>query len=744
MQLDSSIAQAVEQAIAKQQTPGAVVLVGMGDEVVLHQAFGHRMLAPQRLPMKLDTIFDMASLTKPLATATSVMQLVEEGSIVLSDPVSRYIPPFTGDGREHATIRHLLTHSAGLVPYKNYLTEFGDGVPAQERRQRAVQDICSLPLAHGVGEKFLYTCLGYILLASVVEVAGGRPLDEHAAERIYAPLGMQDTCFNPSEAARDRCAATEQLPDGALVGLVHDEDARFLNGVGGNAGLFSTAHDVSLFMRAFLNGGELEGARILSPVSVALMASPQSELPAGVRGLGWDVEGPYAHCLRGDLFATGTVGHSGYTGTSIWADMETRTYVVILTNRVHLGRDKSVQRLRSQIANIVAAGVLPKRRRFVYTPAEPARTGLDILGDGEFELLGGKRVGLVSNHTGIDSRRRHILDLLQQQQHVTVGAILSPEHGFAGKLDEKVASGTHDSGIPIHSLYGEHQAPTPEMLEGLDCLLYDIMDIGVRFYTYTTTMALCMKAAAQAGLEFILLDRPNPINGVTVAGPVLDKPFGTLAAWHPIALRHGMTSAELALWSNAEYGIDCDLQIVQCEGWRREQWFDETGLPWIDPSPNMRNLKQAILYPAIGALESANISVGRGTDTPFEVLGAPWIDGQRLAHRLNTSGIEELSFVPIEFTPTTREFTGERCEGVYMMLGDRARLQPVTVAVQIARLLREMWPETFAYQKIKHLTGSQNAVDMIGQLRPVEEIISSWSDELVAFGKKRQEYLIYG
>ncbi len=353
--MQQGIAHAVEQAIEEQQTPGAVVLIGHADEVLYHEAFGQRMIAPEPRPMQRDTIFDLASLTKPVATASAIMQLIERGEVSLDDRVCRFLPQFTGEERKRATIRHLLTHSAGVPAYENYLSEWGEEVPADERRPRVVADICALPLQHPVGEGFLYTCLGFILLASIVEIVSGQPLDEYASEHIFEPLAMSDTCFNPGGEAIARCAATEQLPEGVLCGVVHDENARYLNGVGGNAGLFSTAGDLSRFMRAILNGGSLGDARILSRSAVALMLSPQAELPGAVRALGWDIRSPYSPSLRGDAFPPGSFGHSGYTGTSIWADPESRTYVILLTNRVHLGRDRDISRLRREVANIGAA-----------------------------------------------------------------------------------------------------------------------------------------------------------------------------------------------------------------------------------------------------------------------------------------------------------------------------------------------------------------------------------------------------
>ncbi|NPV46363.1 MAG: beta-lactamase family protein [Armatimonadetes bacterium] len=344
--------QAMSRAIREGQTPGVVVLVGKGDDVLFHEAVGERMAVPDHRPMELDTVFDLASLTKPVATATVVMQLIERGVLGLRDPVRQWLPEYTGSGRDHTTLWHLLTHCSGLPAYKQYADALGPRVPRARRRPEVVADICRLPLQHAPGKGFIYSCLGYILLASVVERATGQPLDRCFRDQVARPLGLYDTMFCPSPARVARCAATEQLPSGVLLGVVHDENARYLNGVGGNAGLFSTAPDLSRFMRMLLGGGMLGGVRILERRTVKAMLSPQLRLPGCVRGLGWDVDSDYSPSLRGDRFPKGaSIGHSGYTGTSIWADPAQRLYVIILTNRVHYGRDKDVQKLRRQVAD---------------------------------------------------------------------------------------------------------------------------------------------------------------------------------------------------------------------------------------------------------------------------------------------------------------------------------------------------------------------------------------------------------
>lgn len=344
---------AIEHAIEEGLAPGAVAAIGRGDETLCHVAVGRRMIAPEERPMLPDTVFDLASLTKPIATATAVMRLVEAGSVALDDPVHRFLPAFRGDGRERATVRHLLTHSSGLPAYVNYLQLFGDDVPPAERRERMLEDMCTLEPVNAPGEGFEYACLGYIVLASIVQIAGGRPLDETAREGIFEPLGMTDTRFNPPEEMAARCAATEQLDDHVLCGVVHDENARYLGGVGGNAGLFSTAPDLARYVRMVLGGGELDGVRILAAESVERMTTPQLHLDDAERAVGWDIASSYTPQVRGG-FPEGGIGHSGYTGTSAWVDPPSGAWVILLTNRVHLGRDVEIAPLRREIASIAA------------------------------------------------------------------------------------------------------------------------------------------------------------------------------------------------------------------------------------------------------------------------------------------------------------------------------------------------------------------------------------------------------
>ncbi len=344
---------AIEEAIEAGQTPGAACLIGRGDELLCHEAVGHRALAPQRLPMELDTIFDGASLTKPVATTTVVLQLAERGLLAVDDEVRRWLPEFAGGGHERATLRHLLAHSSGLPAHRNYRDALGEPVPAEERRERVVAEICRLPLEYAPGEGTTYTCLGFILLARIVRLASGRGVDELAREGVFEPLGMADTCFCPPPELVARCAATERLPDGVLRGVVHDENARYLGGVGGNAGLFSTAQDLARFVRMILGGGELDGAHILQPETVEAMLRQQPGRGLERRCIGWRLANAADPHMHGAPTAE-SVGHTGYTGTCVWIDRATGLFVILLSNRVHMGREADIEPLRRRIGAIAA------------------------------------------------------------------------------------------------------------------------------------------------------------------------------------------------------------------------------------------------------------------------------------------------------------------------------------------------------------------------------------------------------
>jgi uncharacterized protein YbbC (DUF1343 family)/CubicO group peptidase (beta-lactamase class C family) len=754
----------VREAIAEKKLPGAVVLVGRGDRILYQRAIGNRALVPSAEPMTLDTIFDLASLTKVVATTTSVMLLVEQGRIRLSDRVSSYIPGFERYGKADITIRHLLTHVSGLRPdvdladlWMGYETAIGlavDEVPT------------SRP-----GERFVYSDINFFLLGDIVQRVSGLPLDRFARERIFEPLGMRDTTFNPPASLVSRIAPTEsctqygwpcQGPGMAMMrGVVHDPTARRMGGVAGHAGLFSTAADLAIFCRMLLGGGAFQSARILSPLAVEKMTSAASpDLETNTRGLGWDIDSTFSS-NRGELLPIGSFGHTGFTGTSIWIDPATEMFVIFLSNRVHPDGKGDVTPLRARVATVAAAAVTslpPAARSGVWTgrdfgasgvvpprAALPVQTGIDVLRAEGFAPLRGKRVGLVTNHTGVARDGTTTIDAIYGAKDVKLVALFSPEHGIRGAVDDKVASSTDEkTGLPIHSLYGETRRPSAAMLEGLDVLVIDLQDIGARFYTYTTTMAYVLEEAAKRRLPVVVLDRPNPINGFAIEGPALDKTeLGFTGYFAPMPVRHGLTMGELARLFNGENKIGADLTVIAAKNWQRDAWFDETALPWINPSPNMRNMIQATLYPGIGAIETTNLSVGRGTDTPFEQLGAPWIQGTVLSEALNARRIPGARFYPVRFTPTSSKYAGQECQGVFVIVTDRSALRPVRLGIEIAAMLHKLYGATFELDAAERLFGSRDGLARVRAGEDPAAIAASWTAAEARWRLLRTPYLLY-
>lgn len=373
----------------------------------------------------------------------------------------------------------------------------------------------------------------------------------------------------------------------------------------------------------------------------------------------------------------------------------------------------------------------------------PVRNGIDSLAAAAFAPLDGLAIGLITNHSGTDRDRNPAIDLLHKAPGVCLRALFSPEHGIRGALDEKVTDSVDErTGLPIYSLYGERHAPSEEQLAGLDALVFDIQDIGCRFYTYISTMGHCLETAGRLRLKFYVLDRVNPINGVVVDGPVLLEPTG-FTGFHPIAVRHGMTVGELALLFNAERECQADLTVIPVQGWKRAMWFDATGLPWINPSPNMRSVTEATLYPGVGLLETANVSVGRGTGTPFEVVGAPYIDDLRLAAELNALQLQGVRFVPVRFTPNASVFKGQACGGVSILLTDRERCQVVDIGIAIAQILHRLYPAEFGLSRFNRLLAHQPTIDAIREGRSLSEIRALWSEGLALFERRRALFLLY-
>lgn len=742
---------AMTNAIQENKLPGGVIWLERHGQSY-HRAYGYRAVAPETEPMTEDTIFDLASLTKVVATTPSIMLLVERGKVNLDEPVHTYLPDFKGEGRDKVTIRQLMTHTSGLPA--SFTRGAGDGylaaiqVASQERPRDEANSV------------FRYSDVNFILLGEVVRRVSGTSLDVFAAKEIFSPLKMTNTCFLPSQSLSPRIAPTQRSFLGWLRGSVHDPKARAMGGVAGHAGVFSTAADLARYARMLLNGGELDGVRILQSETVKLMTSVQTpDSLLARRGLGWDIDTGYSK-PRGTVFPLGSYGHTGFTGTCLWLDPFSQSFWILLSNRVHPDGKGNILALEVTLGTLAAEavenfdfknvpGALPPRltnqaTRVTMTngPSATVLNGIDVLVKQNYAPLKKLRIGLITNHTGHDRRRQATIDLLKNAPEVSLKKLFSPEHGIRGQADEKIGDSVDDkTGLPVYSLYGQRRAPTPEQLQDLDALVFDIQDIGCRFYTYISTMELCMESAGKAGIKYFVLDRVNPINGVDVEGPVYaGKPSFT--ACHPLPLRYGMTIGELATMFNAERGFKANLIVIPVEGWRRNMWFDQTGLPWTNPSPNMRSLSAATFYPGIGLHETA-LSVGRGTPTPFELVGTPYVDAERLAAELNAAGLPGVRFNPTHYTPTYSTFKDKPCSGVNLGLVDREHLPSVDLGIQLALTLQKLYPKDFALDKLNSLLQHPPTIQAIRAGKSLQEIKQAWAAELDAFKKRREAYLLY-
>jgi uncharacterized protein YbbC (DUF1343 family)/CubicO group peptidase (beta-lactamase class C family) len=741
---------AIEQAIHEDRIPGAVLIIGHHGEVVHRKAYGRREVVPHVEAMTPDTIFDCASLTKVIATTPSLMKLFEQGKLRLDDRVTEYLPEFQG-GKSPITIRNLMTHFSGLRPdldLKPAWSGYDTGI-----RMALIDKPTTAP-----GARFVYSDINFVLLGEIVRRLSGQTLDVFAHQNIFEPLGMRDSMFQPPASLRGRIAPTET----PLRGVVHDPTARNMGGVAGDAGLFSTADDLARFCEMMLGKGSRQGVRIFSSLTVEKLTTPQSPPDQPIlRGLGWDIDSPYSS-NRGELFPIGSYGHTGFTGTSVWIDPVSQSYVILLTNSVHPGRRPPITSLRSKVATIAAAALgmdSPGISITSYTETlsgagirrEVSRnaqvlTGLDVLAEQNFAPLKGKKIGLITNHTGLDRDGRRNVDRMLAAG-VQVVALFAPEHGIFGAEDRENVDDAKDpaTGLKIWSLYKEkNRRPSPEMLRGVDALVFDIQDIGARFYTYVSTMAYALEEAAARRIPMYVLDRPNPITGTRVEGPILDRQYQSMIGYFPMPIRHGMTVGELALMFNGENRLHADLQVISMRNWSRGDWFDYTGLPWVDPSPNMRSLTAAMLYPGIAMLEySKNYSVGRGTDAPFELIGADFIHGRELAEYLNARQIPGVRAYPTRFRPASGNFAGVTVEGVRWLVTNRESLDSVRLGLEVAAALQKLYPGKISFEGNAKLIGSDATIHSLAAGEDPRSIQQNLEAPLRDFLKIREKYLLY-
>ena len=769
----STIDRIIEDGIAAKKFPGAVVIVGHNGHVVFHKAYGNRSLIPGPEPMTEDTIFDVASLTKVLATAPAVMQLYEQGRFLLNDPVSKYLPEFAANDKQDITIRQLLTHYSGLPDVS--LDDVWSG--KQEGLRRA---FASVPIT-APGVQFRYSDINFIVLGALVEKLSGLTLDQYEAKYIARPLGLEHTRFLPPASWQDRIAPTQYDNGVMLRGLVHDPTSRRMGGVAGHAGLFSTAGEVAIYAQNLLDRLAGRPSRFpLSRLTLEKMTTPgQPATGTALRGLGWDIDSPYSS-NRGELFPIGSFGHTGFTGTSVWIDPTTDTYVVMMANAVYPNGPTGIIAIRAAVANAAAETLgipsddgklaakitgynesMSGRRRWQDRNGAVA-TGIDVLEADHFAELatlaskhdGKLRIGLLTNQTGLDAQGHRTIDVLAHDAEPAVPGLkfdllFSPEHGINGTLDKEGIANSTDpaTGLPVISLYGastSQRRPPLETLRGLDAVVIDLADAGVRFYTYETVVRYFLEAAHQTGTEIIILDRPNPLGGSFVQGPVSDVGKESYVDVAPIPIRHGLTLGELARFLNGEYKLHAPLTVVAMKGWQRGDWFDATGLAWTNPSPNLRSPQEATLYPALGLIETTNISVGRGTDTPFEYVGAPWINGRALAQTLNARFLPGIRFVPVDFTPQSPyPYANQLCHGIELVITDRNVLDTPELGLEIASVLHKLYPDQYELSRIDTLLASHEVLEALISGRDPQRIAEDWQEALRSFEIRREPYLLY-
>ncbi len=712
----------VERAIRRRELPGCVIAVGNHEGLEYIEAFGERTLGE---PMTVDTRFDLASLTKPVATATSLMALADRGLLDVNAQVSKYLEEFALPDKRAITVRELLTHTSGLRKV-SALVDFELG------REHALRTIAGARLVTARGHHFGYSDLGFIVLGELVAKLSGTTLDAYARQAIFAPLGMHDTLYLPPREEAMRSAPTEERDGQIIRGVVDDPRAYRLGGVAGHAGLFSTARDLSRFAQMLLRGGELDGTRVLSSATVQRFVAPQRAGEA-TRSLGWDMVSSYA-LGKGRTMSARSFGHGGYTGTSLWVDPENDVYVVLLSNRVHSGPSGDIHPLASAVSDLAVA--MHKR-----TGAE-LRTGIDVLEAEGFARLRGRHVAVLTHGAARDLGGVRSLDRLLYAPDVYVHAVLVPEHGLNADREGHLQNGKVGI-VPLYSLFGKKRKPDETMLKGVNTLVIDLVDVGARFYTYMSTVLASLEAASELGIEVVLLDRPNPIDGVHVEGPISEPAFESFVNYHPLPLRHGMTAGELARWLAAERKLPVTLHVVKAEHWQRDAWAGDTSLTWVPPSPNLRTREQAMLYPAVGLVEGTNLSVGRGGERAFTVVGAPFIDGVALAAELTRAELPGLTVEATSFRAKIGPHAGQRVNGVSFTLTDAHTFSASRTGLTLISALARLYPEAWDRSRLDKMVAHAGTMAQLAAHRSPAEIVETWRPELEAFMASRKRALLY-
>jgi uncharacterized protein YbbC (DUF1343 family) len=715
---------ALEKAVKDSGAPGAVGYVGHGGETLFHEAVGQRTLLPQPEAAHRDTIYDLASLTKVIATATSVLLLHERGLLDLDMPVSEVLPL---PAFKSITLRHLLTHTSGLPPFKTWHKE-------ASAVDEYIQRIAALPLDTAPGEKRVYSDLGFMMLGRMVEIIGKNGLDAFAQENIFKPLAMEHTGFNIPAAWHAQCAATEQCPwrEKLMQGEVHDENAYAVGGVSGHAGLFAPAGDLARFCRGLLGG------KLLKPETLGVMAQPGAVPRYPWQVLGWKID-PWAEGSEGYLRSRRAIGHTGWTGTSLWMDLDTSHFVILLSNTPHPTRElRDNATLRQTFHEPVAAACHPISTN--------AHTGLDRLSWDAFDGLRGKRVAVLTNQGAVDLAGRPLLDVFALEPEVTVVRVFSPEHGFSGQAEAGEQVGAQRASVPVVSLYGDQKKPTPEQLRDVDLLVVDLPDIGARYYTYMATMKDCMEACADASVPVMVLDRPNPLGGETIEGPIATA-VGSLVCCAPIPVRHGMTLGELAMFFKSTFSACAavELTVSELNGWPRAFLAPQCSLPWVPPSPNIPVFESALLYIGTCLFEGVNLNEGRGTDTPFQVLGSPWLDAKKIIGAVKKEDRRGCRLEAITYTPrsipgksSSPIYRDEACNGIRIHLESDGEARPFRLAYSLLLAIHQTHKKQLAWKPFfDTLAGGDGLRNAIQSGMRTEDYVKSIEAELSRFDASR-------
>jgi uncharacterized protein YbbC (DUF1343 family)/CubicO group peptidase (beta-lactamase class C family) len=758
----------MEAGIAAGAAPGAALAVGRHGRIVHMRSYGRIDVAPAAAAVTDSTRYDLASLTKVVATTTAAMILEEAGLLNIDRPVHDFLPQINAPEKAGITVRQLLAHNGG----------FRSGAPLWRESSDAASFLRAMnerPLAYTPGDSTIYSDWDLIMTGLIVEHITGEPLDVFLQKRVWGPLGMRDTGFNPLGAGPlpigTACTAMASTTHPLLPliaateidtvyrkrqvhGIVHDENACALGGVAGHAGLFSSARDLAVFATMMLNGGEYNGVRILKATTIARWTARQG--PRSSRALGWDTPAPGSSAGR--FFSPRSFGHTGFTGTSIWMDPEKGIYVVLLTNRVNPTRaNNKHEPLRRAIADAVQQAVMDAPVKEWNPPLPPAPPspaqarvlpGLDIFLADVPAAIRGKRIGLITNGTVVDRQGRLAIDLIAAHKDLKLVALFAPEHGIRGTVaegatieDERDAK----TGVPVYSLYKtEDHGPEDAMLADVDALVYDLQEVGGRTWTYVSTMALSMMAAKRKGIPFVVLDRPNPIGGEIVEGAPLDPKFKSFVGMYSIPARHGMTVGELARLFNTRFGIGANLIVIKAANWKRSMWFEDNGVPWANPSPNLRTPDALKNYPGTVYFEGTNLSEGRGSERPFEQVGAPWLKAQEVMGALNAKALPGVRFEAITMTiGVAAKYKGQTLPGIRFVVTDRNAYRPVRTALIAIDEIRRQHPADFKWSGSLDRLAGTDRVRLAIEAGTLPALLDEWDREAAQFKQGVADLLMY-